>query len=248
LPIKLDDRIFLSFYVFIRIALIGYSTIAVIGQLIFCVAIMERNFYFALLGRTLYGIGAEALTSMVYWDFNNLKIVVCMSTIGAWCFHKISFGLGVFTACGRLGSVASNLLLPYFYHKTNSTSTGFFIGFGVSIIMMLSCVIIVLIEKYSIKHDLFKDLSPRRKVQVTLWEEIKELQLVFWVLCILCGLFESAKNCFYYIGSALTQIRFNFSMTDAGILIVFFQLFSLISHSQFPYLCSLFLILSSVLF
>ena len=143
-----------------------------------------------------------------------------MSAIGAWCFHKISFALGVFTACGRLGSVVSNLLLPYLYQRTHTTSAGFFVGLAVTFIMLAAALFIVLLEKWSISKNLFKDLSPRRQAQLSFWEEIKLLQLVFWVLCLLCGIFESAKNCFYYIASALTQTRFGFSLQDAGILIV----------------------------
>jgi len=161
-----------------------------------------------------------------------------LSTIGAWCFHKLSFSLAAFSAIGRLGSIVNNVLLPYLFQKTGNISTGPFIGFFISILMLASALFVVFLEKWSISRNLFKDLSPRRRVQRSFLEEIAELQLVFWVLCLICGLFEASKNSFNYISSDLFQTRFNFSSQTAGWLIVFFSQFFII-HSQFHYSWSL---------
>ncbi len=150
-----------------------------------------------------------------------------MGTVGVWCYHKLSFSLGAFSASGRLGSITNNVLLPYLYQKTGSVATGPFVGFLLSLLMLTAAFSAVFLEKWSISKNLFKDLSPRRRVQRSFFEELRELQLVFWVLCVLCGIFDSAKNSFNYVSSALTQLRFSFSPTEAGWLIVsyFFRLF-----------------------
>ena len=145
-----------------------------------------------------------------------------MSTVGAWCFNKLSFSLAAFSACGRFGTIVSNVLLPYLYSKTRDVSTGLFVGFGLSIMMAISAFVIVFLERWSISKNLFKDLSPRRRVQRSFFEELRELQLVFWVLCVLCGLFDATKNSFNYVASALTQTRFGYSSQAAGWLIVIF--------------------------
>jgi len=78
-----------------------------------------------------------------------------MSTIGAWCTHKLSFALGTYVACGRFGSIANNILLPYLYQITGKTSTGFFFGAGIGGLIFAYAIILVLVEKWSVSHGYF---------------------------------------------------------------------------------------------
>ncbi len=147
-----------------------------------------------------------------------------MSTIAAWCPHKLSFALGTYIAFGRLGGVTCNLLLPHLYHITGKTSVGFFMGFALTLVVFLCASLTVATERWGISHGMLSQGGERSGNSVSIMKAIRLMPGIFWGMCALCGLFYSAKNAFNYVASALVQTRFGFSRQAAGLLIVLFAM------------------------
>jgi len=132
---------------------------------------------------------------------------------------EISTALGISLCICRLGSSLNSYLSPYFLEQTHRSSIVSGIGVGwVALSFICGLVLIKMDEKYISKRN--GGGNQELNVEQVKCSQIKKLNISFWLLyfnAILCFLsFFSWLN----IANKYLQLRFEFSSTQAGGLLV----------------------------
>lgn len=200
------------------------SLLVTCGQTLASYGGFTYSFNTILLGRVVFGIGAETL-----W-------VIQAAYISNWFFdQEISLAMGLSGALPNFFSVLSGFTVPAIYEKD-----GFGAAFGVgALLCLLSFILSVLmiaIDKKAKAHDdqlrhnmkyleleqtqasLADDVALEEGEPVKC-SDIKQLEFGFWVFCLDCLLTYSMLFTSILVGTNLHQHKFSFNNKAAGVII-----------------------------
>lgn len=111
------------------------SAFVVVGQVIFTIGAMVKNFPVMLIGRVFFGIGGESLG------------VAQTKLMTDWFRGKeLAFAMGLTVSVGTVGTVANNLLSPYFASAV-SVPFALWVGTFLCILSFFSSVWTTFIDK-----------------------------------------------------------------------------------------------------
>jgi MFS family permease len=186
-------------YFGIKVGVLLYNLLILLGQSCFILGSQINSFPLLIIGRGIFGIGAESLN-------------VAQSTIVNMWFKgkELSTALGISLCICRLGSSLNSYLTPLFFEQYKSISIVSLFGFGwVGFSFVCGLLLIKMDSKY------LKNEEVENTEQINC-KDFKKLNPSFWLLylnAILCFLsFFSFLN----IANKYLQLRFNFASTKAG--------------------------------
>jgi MFS family permease len=183
-----------------------FTTCAILtsGQGIFAFGVSIKSFNLALLGRIVFGLGAEvfdlsALILLVKWFKNeNLIIVIAFK-------NSLSF----------VGSLLNDNLEPLIVEKTD-LNFGLWFGFllcVISFVCTICCIILDVRRDKILKTEIEADLINAEKFKL---EDLKEFNIIFWIFLFEIFAIEAGFYCFMNIASGFYVDRFNYTKTQAS--------------------------------
>jgi len=144
--------------------------------------------------------------------------VVCIESTSFWNFHFVAFSMAFQSSGIRLGSAVNDILLPYIYDSTGNLAMGFWIGFFLTLILLATSILFCMLDYYGLKDH--PNYQPDFE-QVSL-SQIANFPMVFWIVALSTTFIYGSFLTLNGISSGYAQTRFGFSITEAGVLIVFF--------------------------
>ena len=186
-----------------KTGLLFCATMITLGHFFFAFGVSSRSFVLSVLGRFIFGIGAESYQA------------VTIEILTFWNIEFVSFSLAVQSAAEGLGSGLNNFLMPQLYSITANLPMNFWIGLAFAVLCLFSSFTFGLIESY----------TANRRPQS---QETKNIKLsgifnfpsLFWLLTLHVCFFDTNTSSFCAIAGGMSQTRFGFDVEESGILIV----------------------------
>lgn len=188
-----------------RVVLVFSSMLVTIGQAIFAFGVGIKSFYISLIGRTIFGCAGE-----------NLDLAQSIIVIGWFSGKELSMAFGLNSIMSLLGSVLNDSTEPILYAKTNSVSLGLWIGFIICFVSLTPAFFLVKIDK---KRDTMmgtKEKSQLPDRERFKFQDLQNLNYMFWILVFNNICIESSVFCFTYIASGYFQQRFSYTSIESG--------------------------------
>lgn len=197
-----------------RRCLVVYSAIICTGQAIFALGVREESYWIALLGRGVYGIGAESQNG-------DVNIVTQGGILSKWFYGKeIALALSLNISTGNLADSLNMWLEPRLEEETGSVMLGLWIGV---IICMFSLACVFVLNFIDIRREkrlvLFNSI-PENSSEAIKLSDIKDFNRGYWILILSIFTTYSSIFPFYQISTGYYQSRFHFSSTESGTIIV----------------------------
>ena len=185
-----------------------FSLLIMTGQGIFAFGVTIESYPICLLGRVVFGVGAESLAVS-----ENYSIM-------SWFSGKeLSMAIGALISVGRLGSAANDNTEPAIVTSSGSLALGLWIGFGLCAVSVLSATLQNVLDK---RKDRILGISERAHLPASekfKCRDIKFFGLSYWLLSINCLLVYADVFCFNNIASNYFQERFKYNSIEAGRII-----------------------------
>jgi nitrate/nitrite transporter NarK len=156
----------------IRVGLFLFSSIIAIGQAIFAFGVSSKQYWIALLGRFVFGLGGETLgvascTIMFNW-FKNKELALAM---------------GMTLSVANIGSVVNDLIEPEIYEQTGSVVMGVWIGFAVCVGSVLCGLIVNWIDIQADRRLGIVGKPVRMEDEMVRFSDIRSFKPILWLLC-----------------------------------------------------------------
>ncbi len=118
-------------------SIVVFTIISIVGLALFALSAHNSSLWLAIIGRGIYGIGAEG---QFIW-FNTI--------ISIWFYYgEISFACAMGGCISRFGSVMADIFGPLAYHKSgNSLAAPFWIGCAVNVFSFIFIAFVNWIDK-----------------------------------------------------------------------------------------------------
>ncbi|XP_072396681.1 lysosomal dipeptide transporter MFSD1 isoform X2 [Diabrotica undecimpunctata] len=201
----LIDRVF-----GIRLGTIVYMSLTLLGQLIFATAVTTGQYWMMLIGRFVFGIGAESLTVAQ----NNYAVL--------WFKGKeLNMVFGLQLSFARVGSTVNFLVMESLYSAVSKiTSDGhhilgivLYIAACTCIVSMICALVMAIFDKRS-ESILGRNNNPSGEtVKLT---DVKDFSLSFWLVCVICVTFYCAIFPFISIAKQFFEVRFGMTSEQAN--------------------------------
>lgn len=190
-------------YFGIKAGVLLYNILIITGQVLFTIGCYTNNYQLLIIGRSVFGTGAESLN-------------VAQSTIVTMWFRgkELSTALGISLCICRLGSSLNSYLSPLFFEKSNSLGNVSFIGLIFIVISLLCGFVLIRMDSKYLKGVEYEN---NEKIEL---KDIKKLKLNFWTLYMNAILCFMSFFSFLNISNKYLQQRFSLSPTLAGGLLV----------------------------
>ncbi|XP_055546057.1 major facilitator superfamily domain-containing protein 1-like isoform X2 [Wyeomyia smithii] len=202
----LIDRVF-----GIRLGTIIYMFILLIGQLIFATGGLINQFWLMILGRFLFGIGAESLAVAQ----NNYAVL--------WFKGKeLNMVFGLQLSFARVGSTVNFLVMVPVYNYVRSLGYQGHQCMGVVLLMAtLTCVMSMLcalilgwMDKRAARILRRNENPPNGEVAKL--SDIKTFRITFWMVTVICVAYYVTIFPFIALGKVFFMRKFDYSPEDAN--------------------------------
>jgi len=185
----------------VRVALIAFAGLLIIGQSIVAFGAAHKNLALMVAGRVVFGLGGESLT-------------VAQSAITAKWFKgkEVAFAMGATLCVARLGSSLNSFLSPKIYHWTDKLEAPFFAGVVLCVVSWVGSLMLSYIDKKADEEE--GDVNT--EVEKINFKDFKEFTRLFYLLMFNCFLIYGA---FFGLNSNLNKLmvaRFGFDDKEAG--------------------------------
>ncbi|CAD8150885.1 unnamed protein product [Paramecium octaurelia] len=187
----------------IRLAMVGFFAILIVGQFLCYISAVSGNFTIMLIGRLVFGLGGE-------------NCVVAQSYIvSKWFFgSELAFALGLNITFARLGSVLGAILLGKTYiWFGDSLSASMFFCLALLILAWVDAIILALLDKYCDKRDKVEAKIEGDKIKLS---DIKEFKLDFHLLTLSCLTCYSAFFLFQYNNVEMFKLIYHMNSSQAN--------------------------------
>jgi len=115
----------------IRYAIMLFSALSLLGLFLFAVSASLKDLNMALIGRAIYGIGAEC------------QNVWFATIVSIWFHHgEVAFATAALTCFGKGGSLFSSFVGPYTYNEWEGIEGDFWITFLINSISVVVALVI----------------------------------------------------------------------------------------------------------
>lgn len=193
----LVDRIGInkSFMIFVSCMVVGQFTVS---------CGMYANSYMCMLvGRFIYGVGAESTTVA-----NNSLMI-------SWFRNKeMGLSMGVATAIGRLGSVVNYQVSPIL--AENNLSYAFFAGVGLCCMQLLAVALVILLDnRWLSQQPGFGRKKPKTNDEIN-FSRMIDFSPIFWYLVASCVLCYGCMFPFMNVASDFFQTKWGVSLAIAN--------------------------------
>lgn len=200
----LMDRVF-----GIRLGTIIFMFILLIGQLIFAMGGLLDIFWLMILGRFIFGIGAESLAVAQ----NNYAVL--------WFKGKeLNMVFGLQLSFARLGSTVNFLVMEPLYKYVNQFYKGHMCTGVVLLIASLTCVMSMIcalalgwMDKRA-QRILKRNDNPGGEIAKL--SDVKTFKITFWMVSVICVSYYVAIFPFIALGKVFFMRKFDFSPEDAN--------------------------------
>ena len=127
----------------VRIGLIIFSSLVVLGQLIFVLSIQWEVVYaIALPSRFIFGVGSESLTLTIY--------TYIVTSFGG--LQGLALPLAIAKAGGRIADLINDNLTPAIYTQTHDVRIPLWVAWGTCLFSMSIAVLLLVIDLYKGRH------------------------------------------------------------------------------------------------
>lgn len=202
----LIDRVF-----GIRLGTIIYMFILLIGQLIFATGGLINQFWLMILGRFLFGIGAESLAVAQ----NNYAVL--------WFKGKeLNMVFGLQLSFARVGSTVNFLVMVPVYNYVKSlgyeghqcTGVVLLLATLTCVMSMMCALILGWMDKRAARILKRNDNPPNGEVAKL--SDIKTFRVTFWMVTVICVAYYVAIFPFIALGKVFFMRKFDFTPEDAN--------------------------------
>jgi MFS family permease len=208
----------------VRLGAAIFCGLIFIGQTIFSVAINEKIYWLAVVGRFVFGLGGESLT-------------VAQNTFTARWFEgkQLAFAFGTVVSFSRIGTSVNFLVTPYF----TELGVPFSIWFGTEMCLMsfCACGFVALLDWYG------EQAVERRKLrngtqgdpEVSL-RQILYFPLQSWIIFFNCLFFYITVLTFYTIASPYLQYIGGYKPLEASNFLAIPNFVAIFASPMFGYI------------
>ncbi|CAG9797126.1 unnamed protein product [Chironomus riparius] len=201
----LIDRVF-----GIRLGTIIYMFILMIGQLIFAFGTTTNAFYIMLLGRFIFGIGAESLAVAQ----NNYAVL--------WFKGKeLNMVFGLQLSFARFGSTVNFLVMEpvYKYFKQYYTGTYvlgmvIFAAASTCIMSFTSALLLGWMDKRA--ERVLRRQAIAAEGEIPRLSDVKTFKVTFWMVTVICVAYYVAIFPFIALGKVFFERKFDYSPEEAN--------------------------------
>ncbi|KYQ99836.1 major facilitator superfamily domain-containing protein 1 [Tieghemostelium lacteum] len=185
----------------VRLSIVIFSGLVAVGQVLFALSANLRLFWLAVLGRVVYGLGAETL------------YIVSFAYVSIWFFGRRDYALAFATAntIGRLAGATDLDITTKIAHKF-SLPVAFWFGAILCSISFLSCLVLAYLETIRMKKENppncqegVYEQQPPKSFKIS---DLKAFPISFWLLIILSIFFVIPVFGFIAIGTDFLQTHF----------------------------------------
>lgn len=191
--------------------LIFLSIIFCISQFIFTLGTLLLNYPIMLLGRIIFGFIGQTL------------FIVLMKNVALW-FSKEEYGLAIsiFTSLGRLGLSICSIITPFVYEQFNSLFFPCFIGFILTFVNLIGCIISYFIERKIKSENLIEEVK-REKFRFDFYEFINSFKFnkFYWLNNLALFFGYASIWGFVFDGNDILTSLYDFSISTSGYIVSF---------------------------
>jgi len=188
----------------VRVGVILFPFILIIGQLVCTFGAALNNFNWMLVGRVIFGFGGETLN------------VAQSAVITKWFLGKeLAFALGAALCIARLGSSFNSFFSPKIYDWTGEIYAPLLVGAILCIFSFVVGLGLAYLDKKADEQEGIDETKQEPGEQIS-WKDVKKLTLLFYLL-LFNGFFLYGG--FYGLNNNLNDLmvqRFGFSPSNAG--------------------------------
>jgi len=158
-----------------------FCSVLLVGQVITAIGVLVKYEYLALVGRTVFGVGAESLCVGV-------SVLLASWFLGS----NVAFAMGLSLSISRVGSVVNNVLSGI-VASSLALSFAFFLS-AIFLTVGLVCAISVLqlehkredVEENPVDEYSEGDLQGVTSEKTPTFRSVLRFPLTYWILCISC--------------------------------------------------------------
>ncbi|CAO1362935.1 unnamed protein product [Diamesa hyperborea] len=200
----LIDRVF-----GIRLGTIIYMFILLIGQLVFAMGAMLNVFWLMLLGRFIFGIGAESLAVAQ----NNYAVL--------WFKGKeLNMVFGLQLSFARVGSTVNFLVMEpvykyvkQFYQGSHIIGVVLFIAASTCVMSFMCACILGWMDR---RAERILRRNENESGEVAKLSDVKTFKVTFWMVTVICVAYYVAIFPFIALGKVFFERKFDYSPEDAN--------------------------------
>mmetsp|Transcript_8996 Transcript_8996/g.10111 ORF Transcript_8996/g.10111 Transcript_8996/m.10111 type:complete len:479 (+) Transcript_8996:49-1485(+) len=203
----------------VRIGLLAFSFLIVVGQGLFALGIGSNAFWLMLTGRAIFGIGSDCLS-------------IAQSTIVSKWFKgkELAFALGMNISIGRLGSSLNSFISPKIYTWSGDVWLPCLIGCILCGVSSVGAIFLAYMDREADRREGVLQVQEKKTDQENVGEgeeqeeeesifsfkAVKSFKLIFWLLLLNCGLIYTGFYAFTNQANLFLQKRFGLSNDEAG--------------------------------
>ncbi|KAM7301688.1 major facilitator superfamily domain-containing protein 1 isoform X2 [Ixodes scapularis] len=202
----LIDRVF-----GIRMGAIIFSTIIIVGQVVFALGALVNRFWLMQFGRFIFGVGRESL-------------VVAQNAYSVCWFKgkELNTVFGLQLSISRLGSMANFMTMPLLFTSFSKLYSGTS-GLGVTLLVaafwcllsMLCAVVLAVLDRRAAR------VLKREAAQtggVVRLQDVRDFPRTFWMLCFVCVSYYVTLFPFIGLGTVFFQRKFRLGAVEANLV------------------------------
>lgn len=213
----------------IRLGTVIYMALTLIGQIIFASGAMINAFWLMMLGRFVFGIGAESLA------------VAQNSYAVLWFKGKeLNMVFGLQLSFARVGSTVNFLVMEPVYNYVFQYYKGpqcigivLFLAAGTCVMSMICACMLGLMDK---RAERLLRRGEGQEPQIVSLKDVKDFKLIFWLLALICIAYYVAIFPFIALGKVFFERKYNFEPSAANTVNSLVYSISAIASPLFGYL------------
>ena len=199
----------------IRIGVILFSFLLIIGQFFFMLGGIMKSYGLLILGRVIFGLGGESLS-------------VTQSTLVAKWFgdKELAFALGLNIAVSRLGSTVNTALTPRLYDGSGGFFLPLFVGLILCCVSFVSGLGLCWMDREADRREgkLKGGANEPDESDQIKFSDLKNFNSTFWLLTLNCMLIYGAFFSFTGNANDLLNAMFGVSNNTAGLYLMIIYL------------------------
>jgi len=143
-------------------------------------------------------------------------IVVTLEALSHWNYSFLPISIAIFVACKKLGPGINCILTPYVYGETKNIMPMFYVGVGLALLCLATCILFAVIERVAMHGN--EQRIEKEHVNLL---QISKFPRIFWLIIFYMAFYYAVINTLYTTASGMSQSRFGLNIATAGFLIVF---------------------------
>jgi len=202
----------------VRLGALIFCTLCAVGMCLFSVGVTMGNYWVAVVGRFVFGLGGESLS-------------VTQSTYTSKWFKgkELAFAFGIALSFSRVGSAVNFNVTPWLT-KHWGLDIAIWIGMGACMISVVFALYLALLDykgtQYRLRYN--GELKNVEQDKISM-RDVRHFPLSLWLLVLICVTFYIAVFVFTQIGSKYFQAKWGYTETKAGSVLSIISTFSAVA-------------------